>query len=77
MTDLLELESAYLGMTPWARGKLMDAARDYLRNWPEPRKIASLTLVARPIQLDIPARRINGRINQKLTVFARKPVDGQ
>lgn len=30
----LDLLAAYAGMTPWAREKLMYAARDYLNAWP-------------------------------------------
>jgi hypothetical protein len=30
----LELLTAYTGMTPWARGMLLDLARQYVKRWP-------------------------------------------
>ena len=34
MTDHDELIACYQAMTPWARGKLLRAARDFSRSWP-------------------------------------------
>lgn len=71
MTHLPELLAAYAGMTPWARGKLLDAARDFLRNWPLPKKKPSLTLIKCAPQIDILPSGIDGLVDQEAPILVR------
>lgn len=71
MNHLPELIAAYTCMTPWARGKLLAAARDYLRYWPLPKKIPLLTLINCSAQVDILPGRIDGLVDQEPPPLAR------
>jgi hypothetical protein len=77
MTHLPELIAAYAGMTPWARAKLLDAALDFLRNWPLPQKKPLLTLVKRAAKVDISPSRIDSLVNQELAILVGESVDSQ
>lgn len=77
MKHLPELVAAYTSMTPWARGKLLRAARDYLINWPLLPKKPLLTLVKSPAQVDVLPGRINGLIDQHAPLLISESIDGQ
>lgn len=45
MTDLERLTAAFQAMDPWARGHLLDLARQYANKWPVPKPAPHLQLV--------------------------------
>lgn len=72
MTELPELEAAYLGMTPWARSMLLDTARQYLKKWPAPQARPLLTEVPKDSVIQSSPHVLNSNSNRVSLVLVGK-----
>jgi hypothetical protein len=76
MTHLPELIAAYTGMTPWARGLLLDTARQYLICWPVLRVDGpSLNLVPKDVIVQPGPDVFNRNRNRLPLVLVREAKD--
>lgn len=66
MLHLLELQELYATMSPFARRRLLDTARELRKNFPAPKKNATLTVVQNNAQ----AQGASGEINRDLNRFS-------
>lgn len=76
MLHLPELEALYVAMTPFARGLLLEMAREYRKAWPAPKKSPLLTVVEKGGPVEGLARNLDRKLNSFPMVLIGQSVDG-
>lgn len=75
MEEIDEITANFHAMTPWARRKLCEASRDYVRNWPDESRKSSLRLIHKAAPLELAPRGLDRVVNQQPPILVRKSVD--
>lgn len=78
MEKMQELMDAYRAMSPWARGLILDVAKDYAAKFPAPKIRASLALVpCDGINIQAAAYLLDNGVDRRAPVTVCKSVDGK
>jgi hypothetical protein len=75
MLYLPELEALYAAMSPFARSKLIETAREYVKLWPAPKKTALLTVIQNAAPSEGLARHLDRRQNHVPMVLVGQSID--